>query len=294
MRDDLGDGYTEALRAAYPEVPESADFVRYWWHKAAAITRAGGARRFGLITTNSLRQTFNRRVVETHLKGNPVRLPPGEKGPWSVAATPQSVAAMPRSVGATPLSDNATPCSVDAMPLSDDATPCSVNATPLSDDAAPPSVNATPLSVVAMPQSVNAMPQSDDALPLSVNAKPTGEARKVAKSGQKPAPGDPAPLKSPVLSLLFAIPDHPWVDTAEGAAVRIAMTVGEAGEHPGELRTATAEEPQDDGSAKVTLAPPQTGRIAADLTTGADLTSVAELKANSGLSCPGVKLHGSG
>jgi hypothetical protein len=34
----------------------------------------------------------------------------------------------------------------------------------------------------------------------------------------------------PPLSLLFAIPDHPWVDTAEGAAVRIAMTVGTAGD----------------------------------------------------------------
>ena len=27
------------------------------------------------------------------------------------------------------------------------------------------------------------------------------------------------------LSLVFAIPDHPWVDASEGA-VRIAMTVG--------------------------------------------------------------------
>ena len=66
------------------------------------------------------------------------------------------------------------------------------------------------------------------------------------------------------LSLVFAVPDHPWVDTAEGAAVRIAMTVGAAGEHPGELRTATAEEPHDDGSSIVTSAA-QTGRIAADL-----------------------------
>ena len=28
------------------------------------------------------------------------------------------------------------------------------------------------------------------------------------------------------LSLLFAIPDHPWVEAGDGAAVRIAMTVG--------------------------------------------------------------------
>ena len=37
------------------------------------------------------------------------------------------------------------------------------------------------------------------------------------------------------LSLVFAIPDHPWVDSADGAAVRIAMTVGEGGERPGML-----------------------------------------------------------
>ncbi len=67
MRDALGDGYAETLRRLYPEVPESADFVMYWWHKAARLVREGQARRFGFITTNSLRQTFNRRVLEAHL-----------------------------------------------------------------------------------------------------------------------------------------------------------------------------------------------------------------------------------
>jgi hypothetical protein len=66
----LGDGYTESLRKTWPEVPESADFVMYWWNHAAERTRAGDLRRFGLITTNSLRQTFNRRVLERHLGGN--------------------------------------------------------------------------------------------------------------------------------------------------------------------------------------------------------------------------------
>ncbi|MBE0541080.1 MAG: hypothetical protein IH623_06825 [Verrucomicrobia bacterium] len=66
-REDLGDGYAKTLRATYPEVPESADFVLYWWHKAAKLVRAGQAQRFGLITTNSLRQTFARRVVQFHL-----------------------------------------------------------------------------------------------------------------------------------------------------------------------------------------------------------------------------------
>ena len=63
MRESLGDGYVETLRETYPAVPESADFVLYWWHKAAELVRAGKASRFGFITTNSLRQTFSRRIV---------------------------------------------------------------------------------------------------------------------------------------------------------------------------------------------------------------------------------------
>lgn len=69
MRDALGDGYAEALRATYPDVPDSVDFVLYWWHKAAEAIRSGHTRRFGLITTNSLTQTFNRRVIAHHTAG---------------------------------------------------------------------------------------------------------------------------------------------------------------------------------------------------------------------------------
>ena len=88
-------------------------------------------------------------------------------------------------------------------------------------------------------------------------------------------------LNQPVvaLSLLFAIPDHPWVDTVEGAAVRIAMTVGAAGQHPGELRTATTEAPQEDGSSAVGFTA-TTGKIAADLTTGADVAGATALRGN--------------
>ena len=40
----------------WPDVPESADFVMYWWNQAArAGARRRKLRRFGLITTNSLR-----------------------------------------------------------------------------------------------------------------------------------------------------------------------------------------------------------------------------------------------
>ncbi len=75
MREALGDGYVEALRAAYPEVPDSVDFVLYWWHKGAESVRSGHTRRFGLITTNSLTQTFNRRVIAHHTAAKkPLRL----------------------------------------------------------------------------------------------------------------------------------------------------------------------------------------------------------------------------
>ena len=167
MRQSLGDGYVEALRLAFPDVPESADYVMYWWHHAADLVRKGKAQRFGFITTNSLRQTFNRRVVEHHMSA-----------------------------------------------------------------------------------------------------------------------------KSPV-SLVFAIPDHPWVDSADGAAVRIAMTVASAGESPGVLLTVAAETDGQGEGQKVELASAG-GRIHADLTVGAEVSSAGPLKANAGLSNPGVKLHGSG
>jgi SAM-dependent methyltransferase len=67
MRDDLGDGYVDVLRKTYDEVPDSADFVMYWWQRAAELARAGKIRRFGFITTNSLPQVFNRKVVAQNL-----------------------------------------------------------------------------------------------------------------------------------------------------------------------------------------------------------------------------------
>jgi hypothetical protein len=168
MREDLNDGYVEVLRAVYPEVPESADFVMYWWHKAAHLVRAGKAKRFGLIATNSLRQPFNRRVTQQHL----------------------------------------------------------------------------------------------------------GE-----------------------LSLVFAIPDHPWVDPTEHdekkANVRIAMAVAELGAIDGELHTVQTEVALDDGSANVTFAVTK-GRIAADLTIGTNLLGMDQLTANSGLNSNGMMLAGSG
>ena len=75
MRRALGDGYVDAVRNTWPEVPESADFVMHWWHISAEAVRAGQVQRFGFITTNSIKQTFNRRVVQAQLDArNPLSL----------------------------------------------------------------------------------------------------------------------------------------------------------------------------------------------------------------------------
>ncbi len=168
MRSALGDGYVDALRSSWPEVPESADLVMYWWHQAALTVSTDQAQRFGFITTNSIKQTFNRRVMQAAL-------------------------------------DNPT----------------------------------------------------------------------------KP------------LSLVFAVADHPWVDGANGAAVRIAMTAAQAGEHTGRLLTVQSETPQDDGEVAVTLSETQ-GLLHADLRIGANVAAAKALRANLNVSSPGVKLHGAG
>lgn len=71
MRDALPFGYVDTLRDAWPDVPESADFVMYWWHHAATLVLAGEVEQFGLITTNSLRQSFNRQVLEQQFNATP-------------------------------------------------------------------------------------------------------------------------------------------------------------------------------------------------------------------------------
>lgn len=167
MREALGDGYVDALRASWPEVPESADLVMYWWHKAAEVVRTGQAQRFGLITTNSLTMIFNRRVIEAH--------------------------------------QNATP-------------------------------------------------------PLSLD---------------------------------FAIADHPWVDSADGAAVRIAMSAGSAGLHEGRLLQVTDEKESDNGEVAITVAT-KIGSIHPDLKIGANLTSTKKLRANERLSSMGMMRAGNG
>ena len=77
IRGRMGEGYAEALWAAHKHMNESADFVMYWWDRAAELLTLKGTRlkRFGFVTTNSLSQVFQRRVMEHYLKGKkPVSL----------------------------------------------------------------------------------------------------------------------------------------------------------------------------------------------------------------------------
>lgn len=65
MRESFGDGYAEAVRAVYESVPESADFVMYWWARAARLVATGDLTRAGLITTNSIGQIYQQGVVRS-------------------------------------------------------------------------------------------------------------------------------------------------------------------------------------------------------------------------------------
>lgn len=76
MRQALTDEYVEALWKANARVPKSADFVMQWWDRAAhsLIAENSPLRRFGFVTTNSITQTFNRRVIERYLNTKAISL----------------------------------------------------------------------------------------------------------------------------------------------------------------------------------------------------------------------------
>jgi hypothetical protein len=170
VRSRLRPGEAEALWVANPRINESADFVMYWWDRSAELLVRKGTvlRRFGLVTTNSISQVFQRRVIEMYLKS-----------------------------------------------------------------------------------------------------------------------------KKPV-SLVMAIPDHPWTRvTDDAAAVRIAMTVAEAGTKEGVLREVVRVSALDSDAPQIYFKELQ-GTIHSDLTVGADVTVATTLDANQGISSPGMKLHGAG
>ncbi|MFM7849346.1 MAG: type IIL restriction-modification enzyme MmeI, partial [Rubrivivax sp.] len=98
---------------------------------------------------------------------------------------------------------------------------------------------------------------------------------------------------TPPLSLAYAVPDHPWVDSADGAAVRIAMSVGVRGTAEGKLQTVTQEREAESGEVAVELLTRQ-GVIHADLKVGANVAGAKRLQANDRLSNRGVIPHGAG
>ena len=73
LRGRLGDDYAAALWKAHPKMGRSADFVMYWWDRAAERLGDKGSRlkRFGFVTTNSITQEFSRRVIARRLDGRP-------------------------------------------------------------------------------------------------------------------------------------------------------------------------------------------------------------------------------
>lgn len=92
------------------------------------------------------------------------------------------------------------------------------------------------------------------------------------------------------VSLLFAIPNHPWVDEKDGAAVRIAMTVAAPGKAVGQHWSVADES----GAPDHLVYTERVGQISADLRIGADVTSAIGLRANEKLASRGVQLMGDG
>ena len=95
------------------------------------------------------------------------------------------------------------------------------------------------------------------------------------------------------ISLIFAVPDHPWLKASDKAAVRIAMTVSGKGQKNGVLGTVLREVGLGTDAPGVDLEKRE-GKVTAKLTIGADIALTTPLLANQSISSPGVKLHGAG
>jgi len=83
MREAFGEGYVDALRSAYTDVPRSVDLVMYWWTRASLLVAEGRVLRSGLITTNSISQKLNRAMIERALHA-------GSSIEWAIANHPWS------------------------------------------------------------------------------------------------------------------------------------------------------------------------------------------------------------
>lgn len=92
----------------------------------------------------------------------------------------------------------------------------------------------------------------------------------------------------------LAIPDHPWVDGNDGAAVRISMTVVAAGAGIGERVQVTHEITSEGSDSRQVLFSSRSGRIFPDLGVGAALVEAEGMNSNAGMVFQGVKLVGDG
>ncbi len=104
----------------------------------------------------------------------------------------------------------------------------------------------------------------------------------------------PAPDALPPLKLVWAIPDHPWHD--EGAAVRIAMTVGGLEGQPWLGRVAHEGEgitPELEAE-KIVVVGSSVERVHADLSAGTAVADVLPLQAVLGLGANGAEPTGMG
>ncbi|RLJ67661.1 class I SAM-dependent DNA methyltransferase [Sulfurisoma sediminicola] len=65
MRGELGSDYVQVLRRVYDSrVPAGANLVTYWFEKSRAQIAAKKLEAAGLVSTNAIRQTTNRKVLE--------------------------------------------------------------------------------------------------------------------------------------------------------------------------------------------------------------------------------------
>lgn len=98
----------------------------------------------------------------------------------------------------------------------------------------------------------------------------------------------------PPISLIMAIPDHPWTKaTREAAAVRIAMSVVGAGKLEGMLLEVVGESGLDSDAPVIEMRE-MAGAVHSDLSVGTQVDTVTKLLANQWLSVRGVEFHGDG
>jgi len=118
----LGEEYIGALRKAYKgEVPDGADFVLYWWYRAARLASEGRIKRFGFITTNSITQPYNRRVVaQARRRQPPIHLAFAiPDHPW-VDSTTSAAVRIAMTVGETGTGTGVLARVIEEMPGEDD------------------------------------------------------------------------------------------------------------------------------------------------------------------------------